>query len=388
MDTCEFECINEMVEGEDISTYQYSSTKNNRVIDIIKDLFKHKHVYKDVSLIDKIQRKNKSIHLEEILRALKDLEINTLVDKFGRQGYLIHTSDLYFFQPIEIKDKRITMTERTTPLTSKNPQFFLEMELTNQNKSTDEKVKSKSNLIDEIKERYETALTSHDTEDSWYTYFDKVSEELMEDGIRMVEIEDMLMQHICEELTFEEELEVLNYMTSTEDEFNEKFESHFQKSSIDVDDIRAQVLYDPSSKDPVKIYTLNEGVWEPAGYTDKSKLMPYVERTFVKPKGPFFTTIGFMGKSKNGKIFEFKIKDSSTKFTGAVLENKSKESIIELLNETLQEHEIYNKKNTASTKKQVLSITEEFLLRYYDRTNKNKMRYFLNKLEYYYLQKN
>ena len=382
MDTCEFECINELEGDEDISTYQYASTKNNRVMDIIKDLFKHKHVYKKDQLLDIIRRKHKGIHLEEILRTLKDLEINTLSDKFGRQGYLINMADIYFFQPIEIKDKHISMTERTTPLTSKQPQFSLEDPVEQETNDV------KSNLINDIKARYETALKTTSGEDSMYSYFDDVAGELMEDGIRMVQIEDMLMQHICEELTFEEELELLNYIASTDDEFNIKFESHFEKSSIEVDDIIAQVLYDSSSTEPEKIYVLDDTVWQPAGYTDKGKLMPAIRKKFVKPKGPFFSIVGFMGKSKNGKMFEFKIKDSSTKFTGAVVENKSKDKIIAMLNETLQEHEIYNKKNTASTKKQVLSRTEEFLLRYYDITNKNKMRYFLTKLEYYYLQKN
>jgi hypothetical protein len=181
----------------------------------------------------------------------------------------------------------------------------------------------------------------------------------------------------------------LNYIASTDDEFNEKFKSHFEKSSIEVEEIIGQVLYDPSTKEAEKIYVLNEdNVWAPAGYTDKGILMPAIQKKFVKPKGPFFSIVGFMGKSKNGKIFEFKVKDSSTKFTGAVVENKSKDKIIAMLNETLERHDTYNKKNTATTKKQVLSIAEEFVLRYYDRTNKNKKRYFLNKLEYYYLQKN
>ena len=379
MDTCEFECMNIPDESEDISTYQYSSTKNNRVIDIIKELFIQKHVYKKEDLLDTIKRKNRGVHLEEILRALKDLEINTLVDKFGRKGNLIQTAGLYFFQPIEIKDKHISMTERTTPLTSKRSQFSLEIE-------KDSPTEVKSDLIQEIKDRYAMAMQEND-DDNWYSYFNDVTSELMDEGISREDIDDMLMQHICEELTFEEELEVLNYIASTDDEFNVKFESHFAKSAIDVDDIRGQVLYDPSSKDSEKIYVLN-GTWIPAGYTDKGKLMPAIQDKFVKPKGPFFSIVGFMGKSKNGKVFEFKVKDSSTKFTGAVVENKPKDKIISMLNETLEQADTYNKKNTASTKKQVLSITEEFLLRYFDRTNKNKRRYFLNKLEYYYLQKN
>jgi hypothetical protein len=330
-------------------------------------------------------RRYKSVHSEEILRALKDLEINTLVDKFGRQGYLIKTADLYFFQPIELKDKHITMTERTTPLTSKTSHFSLELEPPVENETS----VVESDLIEEIKARYEMATKSNDSgDDSFYSYFDEVAGELIGESITYEEIYEMLMEHICEELTFEEELEVLNYMASTDDEFNEKFASHFEKSSIEVGDIRAQVLYDPSSKDPERIYVLNDTVWEPAGYTDKGKLMPEIQKKFAKPRGPFFSIVGFMGKSKNGKIFEFKIKDSSTKFTGAVVENKSKDKIVAMLNETLEGHDIYNKKNTASTKKQVLSSTEEFLLRYFDRTHKNKKRYFLNKSEYYYLQKN
>ena len=200
----------------------------------------------------------------------------------------------------------------------------------------------------------------------------------------------MLMEHICEELTFEEELELLNYMALSEDAFDEKFIPHFSKTSIEAEDLVAQLLIDPSSKDPEKLYVLNKErrVWEPASYTEKGILMPHIKKKFVKPKGPFFSIVGFMGKSKNGKIYEFKIKDSDSKFTGAVFENKSKPQIISILNQTLEIHDAYNKKNTASTKKNVLAIVEECLLRYYDNTRRNNKRYFLNKLEYYYLLKN
>jgi hypothetical protein len=383
METCEFECINEAVtnDKEDISTYEYASTKNTKVMEIIKELFKLKHVYKKDYLLENIIRKHRSIHPEEILRALKDLEMNTLVDKFGRKGYLINTADIYFFQPIEIKDKHITMTERMTPITSKLAEVSLEVEKVSPNEE-------ESTLITEIKKRYEIAITGEDGLDDWYSYIQEVVNELAEHNIH--DLEEFIMEHICEELTFEEELELLNYMASTDDEFNEKFLSHFQKTSVEVEGIVAQLLLDPSSKDQERIYVLNQArrVWEPASYTERGILMPHIKGKFVKPKGPFFSIVGFMGKSKNGKIFEFKIKESDTKFTGAVVENKSKPDIIVILNKTLEIHDAYNKKNTSSKKKNVLSITEEFLLRYYDRIKRNNKRYFLNKLEYYYLQKN
>jgi hypothetical protein len=179
-------------------------------------------------------------------------------------------------------------------------------------------------------------------------------------------------------------------MTSTDDAFNEKFAYHFSKTSIEEEGLVAQLLLDPSSKDQEKIYVLNQErrLWEPASYTERGLLMQHISKKIVKPKGPFFSIVGFMGKSKNGKIYEFKIKESDSKFTGAVFENKSKPQIISILNQTLEIHDAYNKKNTSSTKKNVLAIVEECLLRHYDKKKRNNKRYFLNKLEYYYLQKN
>ena len=385
METCQFECINEMDESkEDAHTYEYASTKNTKVMDIIKELFKLKHVYKKEFLLDNIMRRYKSIHKEEILRALKDLEINTLVDKFGRKGYIIKTADIYFFQPIEIKDTHVTMTERMIPITSKPSQFSLTVD------KVSPEVESESTLITELKQKYENALHEGGGSDDWYMYFYEALDELSDVVISGPKLEELLMEHICEELTFEEEVEVLNYMASTDDAFNEKFVSHFSKTSIEAEGLVAQLLLDPSSKDQEKLYVLNQErrLWELASYTERGILLTHIKSKFVKPKGPFFSIVGFMGKSKNGKLYEFKIKESDSKFTGAVFENKSKPQIMTILNQTLEIHDAYNKKNTASTKKNVLAIVEECLLRHFDKQKRNNKRYFLNKLEYYYLQKN
>jgi hypothetical protein len=46
-DTCNYECINTIgtEDKEDISSYSYQFTKNNKIKDKIKSLFKIKHVY-------------------------------------------------------------------------------------------------------------------------------------------------------------------------------------------------------------------------------------------------------------------------------------------------------------------------------------------------------
>jgi hypothetical protein len=94
-----------------------------------------------------------------------------------------------------------------------------------------------------------------------------------------------------------------------------------------------------------------------------------------------------MNKSSN--TFEFKIKDiKETKFTGAIVENKSKPEICQIINTTIGQPEKFNKKNTSLKKKNELCVLEELLLRHYDKINKKGMRYFLNKVEFYYLNKN
>ena len=61
--------------------------------------------------------------------------------------------------------------------------------------------------------------------------------------------------------------------------------------------------------------------------------------------------------------------------------------MIEIINTTLEE-DTYNKANTSSFNKNELCIIEELLLRHYDEIKKNNKRYFLNKIEYYQLNKN
>ena len=68
--------------------------------------------------------------------------------------------------------------------------------------------------------------------------------------------------------------------------------------------------------------------------------------------------------------------------------NKSKPVIISLINTTDNKAGAFNKTNTSSKKKNELSVLEELLLRHYDKNNTKKARCFLNKLEFYYLNKN
>jgi hypothetical protein len=94
MDTCNFECINTISDEdtENNKTYSYQFTRNNKIKEKIKSLFKLKHVYKKKQIYVLI--KNKNIHDEEIERALHDLEKEYVIDIYGRKGNLINILDI------------------------------------------------------------------------------------------------------------------------------------------------------------------------------------------------------------------------------------------------------------------------------------------------------
>ena len=383
-DKCEFQCVN--VLGNDrpnISTYEYSSTKSNKVMDKIKELFKKRHVYKKNDLVQLILKKG--IQLEEIYRALKDLEVETLVDKYGRKGNLIHMMDIYFFQPIEIKDPHVSMTERINPIQSKLSEFSLEME-----RPEIESIEPINSVVQQLKDTHIRAWQDHPhkkTDADWYMYFSSAATELMRFGLTKEQLNKYLIEHMCDQLTLEEDLAVLNYIFSVEEDFADDLQGYYYYSSVTNEGIVGQLLIDPTSKEPEKLYVMKSDVWLPATYTDKNKLDSIIKKKFVKPKGAFFQIVGFMGKSKSMNGYEFKVKESDTKFIGAVFENKLKNKMIEIINTTLEE-DTYNKANTSSFNKNELCIIEELLLRHYDEIKKNNKRYFLNKIEYYQLNKN
>ena len=95
-----------------------------------------------------------------------------------------------------------------------------------------------------------------------------------------------------------------------------------------------------------------------------------------------FKWIGYMGNYKGS--FDFKIINTElAKLTSSVFENKGRAEMYKILNET-SESVVYNT-TTADVKKIQLGMIEELYLRSFDKMD--GMRYFLNKLEIYVVNK-
>jgi hypothetical protein len=277
------------------------------------------------------------------------------------------------------------MYERIAPIQVKDKHFSLDIE--------HEAVEDDNEVMSVFRDKYTRALEEHDqlkNEDDWYNFFNTSSEYLKSMGVSDAELSEHLIAHLCEQLSLQDEMIILNEVFNKDGVLENLIKEYYSKFIIHIDKIHAIYLVDVLLKeDNEHILVYDNFKWRESTYTERNIIAPSIKKKISIPKGPFFKIIGFMGLNKSSNTFEFKIRDEEdTKSTGALVENKAKPAIISLLNTTINKAGAFNKTNTQSKKKNELSVIEELLLRHYDKNNTKKARCFLNKLEFYYLNKN
>jgi hypothetical protein len=383
----------------DRATYTYESAKNSKIVDKIKELFTMKHVYYEEDLIH-LLKPLKSIETE---RAIYDM-INDkvmLIDKYGRKGYLVHIHNLYLFQPIEIKNKHATMYERMNPITYKPKMGEIDVgigekigKLGESGESGEsgevEGVKGAHNsAMKKLMKYYEKAIASNIEGDDWYDYyFETFKNKTFKGSITQDQIEKILIYHICETFTYEEDLEALSIFSKPDAECNsieKKVKDYYSQFMIiendSEDELIGFLLLNYAVKDPIQIYIFTDKL-TPATYEERGILSKKIkEKMSPIPESDLFKWVGYMGNYKGS--FDFKIINTELeKLTSAVFENKGRAEMYKILNETIEERNIYNK--STDVKKIQLSILEEIYLRFFDQP---ESRSFLNKLEIYILNK-
>ena len=386
-ESCEFECINKNVDGmlTDKTTYTYESAKNSKIIDRIKELFTIKHVYYEEELMNLLKPLLKSSIETE--RAIYDM-INDkvlLIDKYGRKGYIVHMHNLYVFQPIELKNKHATMYERMNPITYKPKMVEIEQDVS---KTELVRETDKNSAMKKLMKYYEKAIASNIEGDDWYDYYyETFKNKTFKGSITQEQIEKFLIYHICETFTFEEDLEALNIFSKPEDECNsieKKVKDYYSQFMVmqndDEDNLVGFILFNYALKDPMQIYIFTDTV-TPATYEERGILSKKIKEKITPIESDLFKWVGYMGNYKGS--FDFKIINTELeKLTSAVFENKGRAEMYKILNETIEERNIYNK--STDVKKIQLSILEEIYLRFFDQP---ESRSFLNKLEIYILNK-
>jgi hypothetical protein len=155
---------------------------------------------------------------------------------------------------------------------------------------------------------------------------------------------------------------------------------YYDQFIVESNGITGILLLNYSQKDPLEVYVLNDE-WTPATYEEKGLLAKEIKKK-LKFDEDTFKWIGYMGNYKGS--YDFKVINTELeKLTSAVFENKSATEMYKIINETVEERLYSTATAPFKPQKIQLAIIEELYLRFFD----GDVRYFLNKLEIYNLNK-
>jgi len=407
MKKCEYYC-NPAPETEitsetaKLDTYNETFIVKNtdKVINKIKMLMKDRFFYRKADLITRINL-IKSHPLSEIDAALTQLvddKYEFLTDKYGRLGNLVNVDDLYLFQPTELNNTHISVYERENPIDYKRdsikviqsnvvgPKESAKEASSVTAKDTDEIDNSETvKILDDIKQKYNTAKelqTIDRGDDDWYKFCSIVINDMKEDDTDIEILLEFLISHIMEEQPYGNMVKILNYYSvlNKEDPIESQIIQYIDRNTLKDKNTSGIILQD-DGKRKILIRNKDNGLWIDAKGEDiedlKGKLALMLSN--LKPaKEKLNNIIGFITTFKKDYM-TFKVKDFSIKRTkGARCDQSTKRDAVKTLNEILGQ-EKYDSKSEIS-QKQICCI-QEFILRIYDRNNKNNKRWFLTPAE-------
>lgn len=384
LDNCDYTCVNKVGEDNVInkSTYKYIHTQNHKLETKIIELFKKKSVYKFESI--KKELETNTIHEEDILSQLNYMIDNDIVisNDSHTKGTIVSIGNLYLFQPYPLKNKKILIHNRYTPIYHKPIHFSIK------NNGIIETTKKKSYILEDLLEKYRICNINNNSKDeNWDNEFYEVKQYLKtEYNIREDKIDYYLIDHLCDTYLLEEQIILLNEITKIKEKtkIEEKIYNYFKKFFIIKNDTIGIGLIDKEkTKTIIELFVYNkeENKWNKSTPSEKTYFEPlYEEYKKKKLSRDVKDIVGFMGHFNN-KNFSFKTKDKKIKlFTGLYVLNNKKTNILDLINNLLETKK-YTINNTKNKSRTFCTILAEFLMRHFNDT-RDKI-YFLSKLEYF-----
>ena len=420
MESCKYNCrpdatIDQSELNEDTYDEHFIVMNSEKILQRIRMLFREAFFYKKDMLLKAI-RTPKEYPYVQIYSALTQLiedENEFIVDKYGRNGRLINISDYYLFQPIELKDKNISIFDRSVPLDYKHNMinFELKQDIVKQvidkrnidkiSIEDEEQFSEGKRIIDEMIVKFDTTkeflkqTKVMRADDNWYKHagivIKKMSKEYPESKKYLI---SFIVAHLLELLLFNEKIHVMNYLYSLDsikqDSFERYAREYFEKNTIATKDFIAFITYELNKR---MIMILENNRWinitssktvdqrEVASSSETKKFL-----TFNKDQ--YNTVIGFMGYEKGNANLAFKTKNMNAKRdTGARCDEAGKAKNMTRINEIIGE-EKYTNETTKAVKDSdgnviseavgnaELCVLEEFILRYFNEVEMNNKKWF------------
>ena len=423
MDSCDFKCLPDFdLEDSKINLDSYNETfmlvNSDKIIQKIRGLMKERYFYTKKELFAYLNTP-KPYPTSQIYAALTQMindSTEYILDRYGRTGYLINIGEYYLFQPSELNYNNISIYDRSVPIDYKHNMINIdikqnitsvvekEMETNDKNninlsnisvKKLETNIKSNSKgkeILDEIIKNYDITKSTTKVErgeSDWYKYCGIVIKKMKDEGIPIDILQDNLIDHILDSLMYNEKIELLNYLNINCKEHNQienqmqnmfliKIKKYFCDKIIHGNNITAIVLFDgPSRINNLKLFVLKNNLWIDAEPEDIRDVIPLINEKY-KLRNNLNNHVGFIGFEDKNKYMIFKIKETTrTRNTGSRCDQAGKKKTIEVLNEIVGDKK-YTKENTRGVVQQELCILQEFILRNYERENKDGKTWFLN----------
>jgi hypothetical protein len=412
MATCDYKCrpdatINPNELNEDTYDESFIFMNSDKILQKIRMLMKESFFYKKDVLISAIQtpKPYPYVQIYAALSLLIDDNNEFIVDKYGRNGRLVNIGEYYLFQPIELKDKHISIFERSMPIDYKHEMIELNINesILKPNRPVGEtklEYKKAKKLVENllVDLNYAKEFASKPKvprgDDIWYKHCGVAMQKMTAEypGIKQYLI-PFLIDHMIESLFYDEKLELLNYIYSLDNMANDSLEllakQYFERNVIISNNSSFCIMYNLNR--PIILVLNDDNTWVATEPEDTREFLadPLVKEFFTYTRADYNKYVGFIGYKKNNTVLVFKSKDmDSSRDTGATCEEAGKDKSIQKLNGILGEDK-YTKENTKSQKDADGNITQEaigqielcvlqeFILRYFNTIKKNGKKWFL-----------
>lgn len=399
-DNCEYKCVpNNKIDTNNIIKHTYSEEFArigfSAIVKRIRQLFKEQFFYKRNDLIKSINivKKYPKEQIDFALTKFVNNKNEIIIDKYGRNGYLINKGQYYVFQPMEITDEYISLIERSIPIQFKHKS--LELELPHSTSSdiitdtilTTETVTDYKTINKNFTENMGKLKTEHNIksgDNDWYKHLSNVCKHLIQNNFTKEQVNKYAIHHFLDTLPISDKVTIINYIfqqniTLTKDEkiIKKYYDSFMSKDKNSI--ILIDIL---TPKQPFQVYTIDYNTSPIFNKVDNSDLGKYKSdlKDFVVADTSKINTniFGFIDKDKTQNII-FKTRNISDKIrnlSGFNCNTTGKNDIIKKINEL----PINMKFDYDSIKKQGTCVIYELIFRKLDEDKLNGKRWLFDKV--------
>lgn len=403
MESCSYVCrptkeITEENVKMDTYSEDYIMMNTDKLIFKIKQLMKDRFFYKkeEIVVLLNVLKPYPLVQINAALNQLTEDKNEYIVDKYGRLGHLVNIGDLYLFQPLELKNLRSSVYERSVPLYYTHDKINIHLpkdlkvnEAILKLNEAPEKEAVKSSVYETIESKYNLVITEPSPkqpitkgEKNWYKLCNKAIKILKNRGnLTENTLLYLVAEHIVDELQLADILFILNELNA-----NPIYETrgvfplikkYMTRQIMTGKNGIKGFLWKENGKQVIFVKEKDREQWHLAEAEDIKDLSHVIDERKTNIINNLNILIGFMNdfKSENYTVFKTKYIDSPRVLGARCDQNSNINKSIELLN-SIVGRKVYMLTDDMSQRQ--ICILQELYFRLFENEKKNNKHWFLS----------